>query len=60
MGLNGKLNGNESGKGKEAEVGGKEGWAGSREEREERLRRRKEKLVLEARRYSSNSTLIYT
>jgi hypothetical protein len=51
--LNNKLGGEETirdvkGKGKEIERG--EGWASSREEREERLRKRKENLVLEARR----------
>ncbi|GAA5887052.1 hypothetical protein JCM16303_007117 [Sporobolomyces ruberrimus] len=50
MGLNNKLatGGDEKGKGKEVEGG--EGWATSREEREDRLRKRKENLVLEARR----------
>lgn len=53
MGLNNKLatGGDEKGKGKEVEGG--EGWATSREEREDRLRKRKENLVLEARRYVS-------
>lgn len=59
LGLNGKLAAAEGdavsvdkgkGKGKESQVQ-KEGWASSREEREERLRKRKENLVLEARRY---------
>ncbi|GAA5901146.1 CUE domain-containing protein [Sporobolomyces salmoneus] len=55
LGLNNKLgndtNADVKGKGKEVERGGSgEGWANSREEREERLRRRKENLVLEARR----------
>ncbi|GAA5851348.1 hypothetical protein JCM3766R1_007009 [Sporobolomyces carnicolor] len=56
LGLNGKLAAAEGdavsvdkGKGKESQVQ-KEGWASSREEREERLRKRKENLVLEARR----------
>ncbi|GAA6009019.1 hypothetical protein JCM11491_005713 [Sporobolomyces phaffii] len=51
LGLNNKLGDavtDDKGKGKEVQGG--EGWANSREEREERLRKRKENLVLAARR----------
>ncbi|GAA5983596.1 hypothetical protein JCM5350_004879 [Sporobolomyces pararoseus] len=51
LGLNNKLGGETVDvKGKGKEIQGSEGWANSREEREERLRKRKENLVLEARR----------
>ncbi|GAA5952478.1 hypothetical protein JCM3765_001982 [Sporobolomyces pararoseus] len=51
LGLNNKLGGETVDiKGKGKEVPGSEGWANSREEREDRLRKRKENLVLEARR----------